>query len=996
MNRSVFPLPVLPSISPARLVSLCLSLMLGILLAACGGGSGKVGLPTGTALFTTASGTVNLAAGASSTYSIGGGTPTYTATSSNRDVATASASGTSLSITAVAAGSANITVTDAAGASTVIAVAVSGPVVTPPAGLFTTAAGAVSLPVSGNASYAIGGGKAPYAVSSSNAAVVAVAVSGSNFLVTGLASGAAQVVITDATGTALELAVTVGSGTPTPLYTTAPSAITVSAGGNASFTIGGGRPAYIVSSSNTGVAQVVRSGNNFQVNGIAAGSAQIVIVDAGGTTLSLEVTVGSGGSSSTAPALFTSAPGNVVVDVGATATYAIGGGRPAYAVSSSNSAVARVAINGTAFIVTGMKAGTAQILVSDAQGDSLSVGVTVGSGAPGTPATFFTTAPASASVAVSGTESYALAGGTAPYAVSSSNSAVARVVLTGSNYVITGVAAGSATISAFDANGATVATSVTVGAGGPGIELFTTAPAAVTIVSGDTASFTVGGGSAPYAVTSSNTAVAKVALSGTTFTITSLQSGTAQVIVSDAQGNSLSIGVTAGSGAPGTPAAFFTTAPVSASLAVGASDTYTLAGGSAPYAVSSSNAAVARVTLSGTSYVISGVSAGTATVSAFDANGASVATTVTVGASGPGTELFTTAPAAVTMAAGATATFAVSGGKAPYAVSTGNAGVARIALTDNNFTITAVAQGSAQVRVIDADGTALAIAVTVPAPPAGGDLFTTAPDNVTLAAGTAVGYTIGGGSAPYNATTSNPAVATAAISGATLTVNAVAAGTATIRISDAAGAAELINVTVTQAAPTAITVNPAAATGNVGDALNFLISGGTPAYTVTINNTSIATVAPATVGTNGGAFVITLRNVGTTTATITDAQGQVATVPISASQTTTILRLSPSALIVGENVAAPISLNIFGGTGPYTVFTSDETKSSVSVSGSVVTVNGVGPNGTRCITPMTADGTYVPYGTYDVIITTVDSLGASATSTISIQDNGMGAGTGCT
>src|SRR4051812_3033253 len=65
-----------------------------LLISACGGGGGQVGLPTGTALFTDAPGSVTLAIGAKVNYNVGGGTPTYSVASSNRDVATASLTGT--------------------------------------------------------------------------------------------------------------------------------------------------------------------------------------------------------------------------------------------------------------------------------------------------------------------------------------------------------------------------------------------------------------------------------------------------------------------------------------------------------------------------------------------------------------------------------------------------------------------------------------------------------------------------------------------------------------------------------------------------------------------------------------------------------------------------------------------------------------------------------------------------------------------------------------
>jgi hypothetical protein len=66
------------------------------------------------------------------------------------------------------------------------------------------------------------------------------------------------------------------------------------------------------------------------------------------------------------------------------------------------------------------------------------------------------------------------------------------------------------------------------------------------------------------------------------------------------------------------------------------------------------------------------------------------------------------------------------------------------------------------------------------------------------------------------------------------------------------------------------------------------------------------------------------------------------------------------------------------------------------VTGSVVTTL-PGTSTNRCINPVT-DATppvYILGGTYDVTYTVIDSLGASATSVMTIRDNGAGLNTGC-
>lgn len=815
-----------PATSYFRILMLCFGMLLGGLLSACGGGGGKVGLPTGVALFTNAPAGLSLAAGATGSYAIGGGNPTYSVSTSNKDVVTATVSGTSLTITAVGAGAATISVTDAVGASVQVPVTVSGPVappVIPPGSLFTTAAGSITLAVGANATYGIGGGKPAYAVSSSNTGVATATLSGSNFTVTGIAAGSADVVVTDAAGTALTVSVKVGSGTTVALFTTAPNTVVIGVGAVGGYTVGGGKPAYAVSSSNAAVASVTLTGNNFTITGASAGTAQVVVVDADGNTLEIAVTIGSAGA---ATDLFTTAPGDITIATGATASYTIGGGKPAYSVSSSNAAVARVAINGSGFIITGMSSGTAQVFVFDASGHSVNMSVTVGAGSSST--ALYTTAPGSLTLGIGVTETYAIGGGKPAYAVSSSNSGVVKVTVNGTDFTVTGVAAGTAQIAISDTTGSALTLAVTVGTPATPIALFTTAPSSVTVPVGFVVTFAVGGGKAPYAATSSDSVVVRTGVTGTDFVIAGFAIGTAQVVVSDSTGATVAIAVTVNSGS-GTPVA---------------------------------------------------------------------------------------------------------------------------------------------------------------------QLYTTAPSPVTLAPGAVGSYTVGGGAPGYTANSSDTSVAAVSLSGTALTITAGSAGTARVSIFDSLGALVTVDVTVSQAPVLAVAVAPGSATGNVGDSLVFVVSGGAPGYTVTMNNASIATVAPASVPTNGGSFTISLVNVGTTVATIVDARGQTVSLPITVNQTSTVLRLSPSALMVAENSVNQIDLNIFGGTGPYRAFTSDQTLSSVAISGTTLSVS-VGSNGNRCINPITSDGTYVPNGTFDVTITAVDSLGASATSILTIKDNGAGLSAGC-
>jgi plastocyanin len=274
-------------------------------------------------------------------------------------------------------------------------------------------------------------------------------------------------------------------------------------------------------------------------------------------------------------------------------------------------------------------------------------------------------------------------------------------------------------------------------------------------------------------------------------------------------------------------------------------------------------------------------------------------------------------------------------------------------------------------------------------------LFTTAPGAITIANGAAPVYSVAGGTGPYTATSSNPAVAitpVGALVGGVLTITSAGPGSTNVLVVDALGASVTIGVTVTPAATTPLVVTPSTVTANVGDVLNFTVSGASPAYSIAVNNTSVATASSSAVATSGGAFTITLRNVGTTSVAITDALGQTTTLALTVNATATTLRLSPSAITVGENFAGSLALNVYGGTAPYSVFTDDLVLSGASIAGNVFTV-GLGTSGNRCISSFDntdpAAPVYTPYGTVPVTLTVVDSLGASATSVMTIRDNGV-------
>lgn len=939
---------------------------------------------TGVDFFTSAPESLTLALGqSSSSFQIGGGSGVYRVNSSNPQVVSVTQNGASFVIVGVSAGSATVTASDSVGASKTITVQIGSGI-----DLFSTAPSSIVVPVGTSSSvYSIGGGSQVYSISSSNQAVATVGIANRNeFIVTGKTGGTAVVTVKDSLGASVTVNVVVGSANR--LFSTASANVSVEVGGSNIYKVGGGNTIYSVGSSNSAVANATLSGTDLTITGVSQGIATVIVTDSDGANLSIVVTVGTG----VPTPLFSTAGTSLIVATGTSPTFTVGGGKAPYDVSTSNAALISASIAGATLKISGLAEGNGTVVITDANGTRLTINVAVGSGVV---VPLYSTAPSSVTVAPNATASYTVGGGTAPYTFTSSNVAVATVNGSGKNFSITGVIDGTANVVVRDAVGSTITIAVTI-SNGPKTPLFTTAPANITIGVAAPVTYSIGGGKAPFSVTSSNTTVATVSLGTNAFSVTGVAAGAGSVVVRDAEGSLVTINYTVATG-PQVP--LFTTAPPSIVTTAGAVSAYTASGGTGPYAASSSNVAVATVTGSFTSgFSITGVGPGTANIVVRDTVGGTVSINVTIASSSTGTPvaLFTSAPASLNIAVGGGAlTYTISGGTAPYTVTSGNpAAISTSQPSSTSFTISGIAVGNGNVTVRDSVGASVTVSVAVGTSV---PLFTTAPASLTIGSGVTQSFTASGGTGPYTVSSSNTSVATVSPGSGTFasgfTITGVSAGSAQIVVRDTVGASVAISVTISPTSITPIDVLPGDSTGSVGDNLRFVISGGTAPFTITNNNPSIASISPTTVGSSGGTFDAALLNAGSTIVSITDAQGQVKRVTITANVANSSMRISPSAIEIGEDNALPFTLAIKGGTAPYRVFTSDLVKSTVSVTGSVITV-AVGTQGTRCIHPvdLSVPPIYQRGSTYTVSITALDNVGTTATSVMTIRDNSRGAG----
>lgn len=696
---------------------------------------------------------------------------------------------------------------------------------------------------------------------------------------------------------------------------------------------------------------------------------------------------GSAGNTSGSP-LFTNAAEKITIAPGEIHKYQIGGGSSGYSASSSTSAVT-VLINGNILTIAGVSGGSATVTVSDSSGAKVVIEATIGTGVD-----FYTTAPDELTVGVGvSSQAYLLGGGSRIYAVASSNRDVVTVTQNGSQFFITGISSGNATISATDTLGGNKKINVIVGSS---IGLYTTAPSAVTVAVGSSSAiYSIGGGSQAYSVSSSDSSIATIGQSGKEFVITGKTGGKAVVIVKDTQGKEVKIDVVVGSAD-----ALYSTSASSIELAIGAANTYKVGGGSTLYSAGSSNPTVATAKIIGNDLTIEGLAIGVASIIVRDTTSGTLTITVTVGGGVP-VPLFTTASSNTTVAPNTQPTFSINGGRAPYGVSSSNSSIVLASVAGNTLTLDGKSEGASSVVISDSVGATVIINVTVGAG-VSIPLYTTAPSAISVVTDSIVSYVIGGGRAPFTATSSNVGVALISpsiLSGNTFSIKGITAGIAQVVVRDSLGATVNINVTVSPVALTPLDVFPGDSSGSVGDTLLFTISGGSPftapsaLFNILNNNPSIANVVQDQV--NGRKFSAKLLNVGETRVTILDVQGQSKIIKLTATAASSLMRLSPNTITIGEDSISTISIQIFGGVAPYRAFTSDLTLSSVpfTVPGTTVDV-GLGSLGTRCIRPVDASGTFQIGGTYEITLTVLDSLGATATAKMLIKDNSKG-GLGC-
>lgn len=668
-----------------------------------------------------------------------------------------------------------VTVTDASGCTDTY----SGSVLVPGAPTLTTSFTSVSCNGGndGTLTVSANGGTAPYTYSWNTTPQQTTATA------TNVSAGNYTATVTDATGCTSTAAVILTE--PSALSTTMSATDATCNGsqdGTATVLAAGGTAPYSYAWSTTPVQTTATA------TGLGASGYTVTVTDANGCILSDGVTV-----SDPPEITLLTLPTPPTCNGGSNGTAEVQslGGTPPYSYSWNTSPVQ------TTPIATGLNAGTYTVTVTDA---NACIGTSTATVAEPTALTGNTSqTDVTCNTGADGTATVTASGGVPPYSFAW-NTAPVQTAATAS-----GLTAGNWSVTITDNNGCTEIKTVTIAEPTALTLAVTSTDVTCNGAQDGTATATVTGGTAPYSYSwttnPTQTSAAATGLSGGSYT----------VVVTDAQGCSLSGAVTIAE-------------PTALSLSVSGTDptcsggnngdaTATLTGGTAPYSF------VWNTTPAQTAATAINLGAGTWQVIASDANGCSLTDTITLVEASAINLLSTVTDVSCNGGSDGTATVFPSGGTPPFTYLWNTTPAQTTALISN------LSPGNYGVTVQDANGCTESLTMTVGEPSSIAISFNSSPISCFGGSDGSISANASGGVGPYVYSWSTTPAQT------TSTATGLVAGTYTLTLTDANGCTQSATTTLGEPPALAVSVSGPGFVCAGGQAnLSATATGGTPGY----------------------------------------------------------------------------------------------------------------------------------------------------------------------
>jgi len=811
---------------------------------------------------------------------------------------------TNATATGLSAGNYTVTITDAKGCTATASTTITQP---PLLTASTTILANVSCNggSNGSASILANGGTAPYQYLWNPTAQTSATA-------TGLSAGTYTVTITDANGCTI---------TTTTIITQPMQALSASTTIVANVSCNGGSNGSASVLANGGTSPYIYSWNpsaqtNATATGLNAGTYTVTVTDANGCTTTVSATI-------TQPLQALSASTNVIANVscnggsnGSTSVLANGGTSP-YVYLWIPSAQT----NATA---TGLSAGNYTVTITDANGCTITTTAIITQPLQALSASTSVIANVSCNGGSNGNASVLPNGGTNPYVYLWNPSAQ-------TNATATGLSAGNYTVTVTDTHGCTTTASATITQPLQALSASTTIVANVSCNGGSNGSTSVlaSGGTSPYLYFWNPSAQTNAIATG-------LSAGTYTVTVTDAHGCTTTANATITQPLQALSASATIVTNVSCNGGSNGSASVLANGGTSPYIYLWSPSAQTNAT-------VTGLSAGTYTVTVTDMHGCSVMANTTITQPLQALSASTTIVANVSCNGGSngSANVLASGGTSTYIYLWNPS-------AQTNATATGLSAGIYTVTVTDAHGCTATRTAVINQPQQALSASTRGVVNVSCNGSNdgSASVLANGGTNPYNYSW-NPSAQIGS------TASGLSAGAYTVTVTDAHGCTATANVEITQ--PLVLTVATTAISnvncnGNSTGVAHATGMGGTGPYNYTWNP-SAQTNATAT-GLSAGTYTVTVTDAHgcTTNKSITITQPNALSVTVTGNQ-------HP----LCEGQPATIDALVSGGTTPYVYLWSTG-----------------GTNSSLTVTPLSTV-------TYTVTITDANGCSATTTATLIVQ-----------
>jgi peptidoglycan hydrolase-like protein with peptidoglycan-binding domain len=411
-------------------------------------------------------------------------------------------------------------------------------------------------------------------------------------------------------------------------------------------------------------------------------------------------------------------------------------------------------------------------------------------------------------------------GSSSLYVSSNSNPSVANVSISGSQITVSGNTAGSTTITLCQVGNTTTCPSVSAVVEQAGASQLSLSQTNASVVSGQNLPITISGGNGSYEIfNNSNANVIQASISGSVLTLsTGSTSGSSSITVCSSDLAECGV-VTATAGSTSSVAISFSNGAPTVSTSQ--STTINIYGPSGVqfYVSSNSSPSVVQANLSGTTLTLTGIEAGSSTISVCASTGTCSMLTATVQYVANGGNI-ALSQNTLSLLSGQNTNVTISGGEQPYTISGGTSSVSQETLNGTTLTVYGVAPGTSSVNVCSAGGGCILLLVTVNGANAS-SVFSMSQNNVSLVVGQNSTISLSGNGSYYLSSNTTPTVASVTVSGSSAVVDGLSPGNTNATICESGGSCATLIVTINSATPTTVQTSPTPTTVT------------TPAYTFT-------------------------------------------------------------------------------------------------------------------------------------------------------------------